>query len=141
MMEKRKDLSYCDPDAIKDNAAIHSLIKNPKPMVCVSSAFRLNQRLTLQQGTFLIAGDITKSFQDNLYGEDYSKDGSHVQMCIITVTRKLKEDLAKHLRRMNINNAVLFPGLDGFSQSLWGRVGLKLKDKVLVDSKELTPYP
>ena len=55
--------------------------------------------------------------------------------------RKMYEDLAKQLHRMNINNAVLFPGLDGFSQSLWTRVGLELKDKLLLESKELLLYP
>ena len=140
-MKQRKDLSYCDPDAIKDNAEVHHLIKKPKRMVCVSSAFRMNQRLTFQQGTFLIAGDITKSFEDNLYAKGYPKDKSHVQMRIIDVNPTLQKNLAIYLRKVNINNAVLFPGLDGFSESLWRRVGLELKDKVLVDTKELSPYP
>ncbi len=110
-------------------------------MVFMSGAFRLNERLTLQQGTFLITGDICKSFQNNLYADEYPSDGSHVKKCVIAVDRELKENIAKELGRMNINNAVLFPGLDGFSQSLWRRVGLKLEDKVLVDSKDLILYP
>jgi hypothetical protein len=143
-IKKQRDLLYCDEDAIFDNAYVHFLLKarKPKSMVYASSSFRLNQRLTIQQGTFLIAGDITKSFQKNLFNPKiYPNDGSHVQKCIIVVSPESKLKIINKLREMNINDAVLFPDLDGFSQSLWTRVGLPFKDKLSIQEKKLVLYP
>ena len=95
-----------------------------------------------EKGANVIILEKRNSFGGNtMMAEGLFASESHVQKRIITLNRTLQEDLAKQLRRMNINNAVLFPGLDGFSQSLWRRAGLGLKDKVLLESKELLLYP
>lgn len=139
-INRHNDLPYCDSDAIIDNAVTLFAFEVPQLMVFASSSFRQNQRLTLQQGTFLITGDVTQSFRSNLYSTLVPDNEEHVQLFVIDVTRNLKEGILKMLRRMNINNAVLFPDLDGFCESLWARVGLSLIDKLLIESKDLILY-
>lgn len=139
-INRLNDLPYCDTDAILDNALTLLLYKYPKSKVFPSSSFRRNQRLTLQQGTFLIMGDVAESFQNNLYATLNRNNEKHIQLRVIVVDRDLKKRMLKILRQMNINNAVLFPGLDGFCESLWTRVGLTLVDKLLVGSKDLNLY-
>ncbi|MHC4116367.1 MAG: FRG domain-containing protein [Planctomycetota bacterium] len=137
---KKADLPYGDRDAIRDNGLIHYLLRkaNAEPGVYAVTGFRLNERVTIQQGTFLAPGDITKSFHKNLSNTVPADD---IQNFDFKVTKSLKLELAKNLRQMNISNAVLFPGLDGFSQSLWMRVGIPAKDKLSLEDKYLSLWP
>jgi len=48
------------------NAVLTRLFESPEPFVLVLNSFRLNERLIAQQGTFLVQGDIDRSFDDNL---------------------------------------------------------------------------
>jgi hypothetical protein len=63
-----------------------------------------------------------------------------IQLGVVEVKRSLKEEILEALREMNINNAVLFPDLAGFCESLWTRVELTLIDKSLTKDKGLTLY-
>ena len=135
------DLPYCDPDAIRDNAIVHHLIEVPKPMLYISSSFRRNERLTLQQGTFLITGDITKSLKKNMQETASLDDENYVRVGVIKLTPGLKMDIVNRLLEMNMNNAVLFPGIDGFCRSLWTRVPLHMEEKLVLESKGLRLYP
>lgn len=76
---------------------------------------RQNTRLTTQQGLFLCLGDCTKSFEENLlaYGPEVA---DHV--CKIELPPGIRGEALADLYRMNINRATLFPGLDGFAQSI-----------------------
>ncbi len=139
-IEGRNDLPYCDTDAIADNVATLYLFENPQKMILASGSFRRNQRLTLQQGTFLIPGDITESFRSNLFASIDPDNEKHIQLRVIEITRELKKDIVKHLQEMNIKNEVLFPDLDGFCGSLWTRVGLSLTDKLMIGDNDLTLY-
>ena len=136
-IKKQHDMPYSDPSAIKNNAAIHFLIENPKPVICFTGSFRQNQRLTLQQGVFLALGDIRKSFWENLNTIDSKIVRKCFKKCIITLKKDLKKDIILNLRQMNINNAVLFPDIDGFSQSLWTRVALSHNLKLLIKDLKL----
>jgi len=134
-------LCYCDPDAVTDNVMIHAFIDRPTRTVLPSGPFRRNERLTLQQGTFLIPGDITRSFKDNLKAVGHLDDENLVRVRIINITARLKQRINRILHEMNINNAVLFPGLDGFSESLWTRTTLRMIDKTLLKDKDLILHP
>jgi hypothetical protein len=82
-----------------------------------STYFKLNERLTVQRGVFLAPGDVTVSFVDNLTaltGWDFE---SNVTCFTIRPDRISK--LSEELRDANINDATLFPGLDGFTKSLF----------------------
>jgi len=78
--------------------------------------FRLNERLRIQKGVFLVPTDIGTSFMDNLralpgYGQD-----DHVVQYILPAS--VREEAIEALYYMNISRTSLFPGLDGYAQSL-----------------------
>jgi len=78
--------------------------------------FRLNERLTIQKGLFLIPGDITKPFKANLMKfSNYQNKNKFVK---IMISSELRKDILGHLLQMNISRATLFPDLDGFAKSL-----------------------
>jgi hypothetical protein len=73
----------------------------------------------LQQGTFLCPGNIRLPFMDNLLYpyRDYGKtDKIRKIICRFQVSH-LQEAL-KQSMRMNMTRESLFPGLDGFAQSI-----------------------
>jgi hypothetical protein len=92
--------------------------KKPFKMVFIENPYLFHERLIIQQGVFLCPGDISTKFEINIK----SLDGWTKKSSIV----KLRFQMAKqdHLRAlmelqsMNVGNAVLFPGLDGFAQSL-----------------------
>ena len=94
----------------------------PKPIVGVVTPQRLNPRLVIQQGTFLCPGDVTKSFTENLasllgHAELAKAKANFVKLTIQTDMATRKKILLR-LQHMNMSNATLFPGLDGFARSL-----------------------
>jgi hypothetical protein len=97
-------------------------MNDPKPFVLTMNPHNLNERLIIQQGIFLCPGDITKSFYKNLRANFESHKGTsinkHIRRFRITDNVDKKKEILRHLQRMNMNNATLFPGLSGFSQSL-----------------------
>jgi FRG domain len=93
----------------------------PSALVYSVNPLRLNERLTLQQGLFLCPGDITKSFEENFSALQEPGEilNDHLKQFILkTSDPGFKKEIIRHLQRMNINRATLFPGLDGFAKSL-----------------------
>lgn len=93
------------------------------PFVITMNSYRLNERLVIQQGTFLCPGDIKRSFEENLLGllddpGSTNEFAGRIVKLIIKCNLKEKIDILRRLHRMNMNRATLFPGLDGFAQSL-----------------------
>lgn len=99
---------------------------------------RLNERIAIQQGTSLFPCNTKKSFESNLCAalqlpftslssinansmqlkqldENLKYEASVVK---INLPRQLHRDAYLDLHRMNIDEASLFPGLDGFARSL-----------------------
>jgi hypothetical protein len=89
-----------------------SLIFSVKP-------YRFNDRLVIQQGTFLCSGDISIPFEDNMTAT-LSQPNAQGKLVKLTINNSaaLRKDILKNLNRMNMNAATLFPGLAGFAQSL-----------------------
>ena len=80
------------------------------------NAMRLNERSTIQQGVFLCAGNVTKSFEENLKSlNGFDKPENLVKLVI---PHELRLEALERLHSMNINKASLFPGLGGFAESL-----------------------
>lgn len=80
------------------------------------NAMKLNDRSTIQQGVFLCAGNVTRPFEENLknlHGFDKRKN-----LVKLVIPHKLRIDVLRKLHSMNINKATLFPGLQGFAESL-----------------------
>jgi len=78
--------------------------------------YRLNERLTLQHGIFVCPGDLTVSFEENLRAMPGSSDGDHVSTFVMPPSET--QCGLETLHEMNISDATLFPGLDGFARSL-----------------------
>jgi hypothetical protein len=92
-------------------------------LVAPVEPFRTNERLTIQQGVFLCPANLHGSLGDNLAalgGPEQLRRWIHK----IKVPANVRLEALRKLNRMNINQASLFPGLDGFSRSL--RVRLEI---------------
>jgi hypothetical protein len=95
-------------------------MKEPKPFVLPMNPHNLNERLIIQQGVFLCPGDISEKFLCNLE-ECFPEPNSvnkNIRRFKIENNKKIKKQILMLLQRMNMNNATLFPGLSGFSESL-----------------------
>jgi len=93
-------------------------LKEPLPLVYNVTPIGLNERIIYQQGTFVLPGDIIKCFMQNLepYRTNHCED--HLYRIVIKLEQKERNKIIEELNDMNINEAVLFPGLDGFARSL-----------------------
>ncbi len=110
----------------------------PRPLVIHAAPERMNERLSIQQGLFLVPCDLRTPFEQNL-AATFDLDTR-----LFTATRherwngsplppgtaivKLRLPAATHnealrdLYAMNVTSASLFPGLDGFARSLYHEV-------------------
>ena len=111
-----------DPN-VTSKETFRAAFQSSKKFVFPINAYRLNERLVIQQGLFLCPGDVSSSFEANLEAlaqdnggkKDFS--GSLIKYTIKNDSQ-LRKQITQRLQRMNMNRATLFPGLDGFSQSL-----------------------
>jgi hypothetical protein len=102
-----------DPDElgpwIPGNYEKHFL-PNDKRIVFIGEPRRMNQRLIAQSGTFLIPGMLHVPTEALLPPLSVRK--------LILSTKDIRKTAMRDLYNMNINNATLFPGLDGMARSL-----------------------
>lgn len=110
---------------VRDAKPFRDLFMAETPMRFVYSAnpIRLNERLTIQQGVFLLPGDVTVTFESNMRAIP-NHDKNVVQ---IVIDSSCRLDVLRKLHRLGINRATLFPGLEGFARSLRTK-SLILKD-------------
>jgi hypothetical protein len=94
--------------------------QQPIKFVAPLQPFRMNERLTIQQGLFLCPGDLRMSFEDNLLAFPQSDFPKYMHK--ILIPNILREDILIMLNKMNINRASLFPGIEGFAESLIANV-------------------
>jgi hypothetical protein len=106
--------------------------------VCVVEPFVQQQRLGIQQGFFLFPTNIEESFEFNLIrslsieGKNLEKslfkkikrselnkiNGDSLSILKLLLSKEMKYEVSNQLRSMNITDATLFPGIDGFARSL-----------------------
>jgi hypothetical protein len=104
----------------------------------VVDPFTMNQRLTAQQGLFVTSGSPTKSFEDTLVTL-LQEIESHIaepgaqepSLAKIVIPANLRRPLMRHLGKMNITAASLFPGPEGMAASLREKVATMDKDDFL----------
>jgi hypothetical protein len=78
-----------------------------------------NDRLSRQQGLFLIPSMICKSVEDILLSETYEKNKKNGDVILKFIIKKeCKTAILKELNLMNISADTLFPELEGFCKSL-----------------------
>jgi hypothetical protein len=109
-------------------------------LVAPLQPFRMNQRLVIQQGLFLCPGNIMLSFEQNLLAFASNLDfANHVHK--FQIPNSLRLDALAALNKMNINQGTLFPGIDGFAQSLGSNVEIATKTgKLSTEIRKLNIY-
>lgn len=120
----------------EDNIIVDRLLATPALLAYPVNPFRLNQRLTIQRGLFLLPGDTSKSFAENLVAQADGTTGTlaaHLKK--IVIPWEARRDCLLELQRMNVTRATLFPGLDGFAESL------RLSWWVLEPQESITDWP
>ncbi len=127
---KTRKLWESDSD-ITDHKTFNALFIQKKPiaMVAAINPYRLNERLVVQQGVFLCPGDLSRPFEDNLKEVLVPDKKNNLIKLNINLDIHSRRDVLERLSRMNISNASLYPGLDGFASSL----------RLLVRPDKLTP--
>jgi hypothetical protein len=103
----------------RDDSIFYELyMKGHNKLVLTENPLRLHQRLYIQQGVFLCPGDVSITFVDNLKSMgDWENPQNIVKVTCKTTPEDIVNGLEK-LFKMNISRASLFPGLDGYAQSL-----------------------
>jgi hypothetical protein len=98
-------------------------------LVAAVQPHRMNERLTIQQGLFLCANHALFSFRRCLAalllhatkGNKPSAQWLHK----LVVAPETRLEVLRALNKININSTTLFPGLDGFCQSLYVNVQIQ----------------
>jgi hypothetical protein len=88
-------------------------------LVCPENPYFFHSRLLSQRGVFLCPGDISISYEDNLLTM-VNKDGTKgriIKFCCLW-NRSERQEALDTLNYMNISRTSLFPGIDGYAQSL-----------------------
>lgn len=101
-------------------ALLHHFKGSPTPGLQLVNPFRLSERATIQKSVHLVPTDISLSFEENILANDKQFDGL-TKLCI-KVDPDIRKDFIFHLYRMNIDRSTLFPGLQGFAESLQTRM-------------------
>ncbi len=97
------------------------ILENWAPFVYHATPYHLNDRLSAQQGTFLTSGTVKSTFQQNIMALGESAIGeSGFTIIPIRLDEAAWRDAMFELNRMNINQGTLFPGLQGFAESIKG---------------------
>lgn len=78
--------------------------------------FRLNERLRIQRGIFMVPGDCRLPFMDNLRALPQYHRAENVVKLVIPI--ELRRTILRQLYHMNVTRTSLFPGLDGYARSL-----------------------
>ena len=88
-----------------------------RPLVIPDRPFKMNERLSVQQGVFLRVNPPNWSFEDGLrYVLAKRKDGKGRALHKLRIAPEERLQLLKELHRMNISAESLYPGLDGFAR-------------------------
>lgn len=81
--------------------------------------YSLNERLSVQQGVFLVPLNLEVPFMANLRAvAEPAELREHVLKIEIPVARKEQYRMLVSLDRLNVHRLSLFPGIDGFAQSM-----------------------
>jgi len=121
-------LIYLKDKNLKQVGSIKAILNSKSAFIKSLNPLCLNQRLVLQQGLFLLPLDIRKPFMDNLGNIAKEKETrKNVLKIKISIDKKFLNEIYYNLNRMNINNATIFPDIDGFARYL--KMVLPIHDK------------
>jgi hypothetical protein len=89
--------------------------------------FHMNRRYSLQQSSFISAGNSVEPFMEQLKFLESAITKSVVKIVLPSI---LKNEALRDLQKMNINRASIFPDLDGYS------LALKMKYNSMLSTRE-----
>jgi len=114
--------------------------RDPDPFVISVAPDRMNERLSIQQGLFLVPCDIATRFEQNLAATfeldpealrkkeaaPWKGDRLPAETALLKIRlpQHLHTNALRDLHAMNVTSASLFPGLDGFTRSLYHELRL-----------------
>ena len=101
-----------------EDRAFAEYILNPSTplFACPQTPFMLNERLRTQMGVFVAPGRIDASFEDNLKAlREYEKPDHVLE---IVIPSEMRNSALEQLFDIGVSRRSLFPGLDGYAQSL-----------------------
>lgn len=125
------------PPILDEDETMHLYFRRPN--IVAVRPWRLNERMTIQQGWLLCPTHLAASFEHNLARAMGLRKASLPKRVRVGDLKEMKElltskaglagikiilprrmhlDIVRDLRKMNITAATLFPGLDGFARSL-----------------------
>jgi hypothetical protein len=99
--------------------------------VSAASPAKMHERLAIQQSIFLSPGDVTATFLGNLRGMKASAENVRpILLCgqesktskSANGNRTPREEILLKLMRIGIDRSSLFPGLEGFAQSMRSKI-------------------
>jgi len=106
-----------DPNAKREETVAAIIDHEPRhPLVFRLNPWKMNRRLILQQSVFLVPGDVTRSFMDNLGA--LGDPGEFLVELPLSTDRDFLRAATRELLSMNMSSSTLFPGLDGFARNL-----------------------
>jgi hypothetical protein len=119
-------LGLAKGDDLSSRENFAKIYSEPQPdmllLVAPVRPFRMNERLTIQQGLFLCANHPLLSFRRCLAALLVHGNRRHLAtdqwIHKFVVAPEARLDTLRILNNLNINSATLFPGLDGFCKSL-----------------------
>ncbi len=114
-----KNLEARKTDSLRNNETFRPLyMDNCHTFVACENPIQIHTRLHLQHGAFLCPGNIRKSFMDNLLYPYDGKEIEDIKVFTCVFTPKSLTNAFEQYYRMNLTRESLFPGLDGFSESM-----------------------
>jgi len=119
-----KDIQALLDEDDKHPRAIDWMLDHDETLIAPLNPLRLSTRLSVQQGTFLVPLNMKLSFQDN-FDADIGPHRALWRKIKIRCTRKFLYSAFTELRRVNITDLSLFPGIDGLARSMLLSVILK----------------
>jgi len=105
---------------VQKRATFENAFQKPSENLIIKvNPFRLNERLVIQQGTFLVPTNVAATFEANLAAalKKPGQEDTLVKLRIASDT-STQAGILTDLFRMNLTPATLYPGLDGFARSL-----------------------
>ena len=102
-----------------DAESIHRELLFQEPLVTgvmAANPFRINERIRVQKGVFIAPGDVRHDFMDNFAELPGHEEVSNVVKLRLPASER--PEAMESLHYMNISRTTLFPGIDGYAQSL-----------------------
>src|SRR5262249_30245910 len=100
----------------KSGPAISRIFATKIPFIMALNSHFLDERLAIQQGTFLPPIDISKSFESNILAMDNKANiRDNIRKVIVYCTSDLISEALGELQRVNVTRRTLFPGIDGLA--------------------------